>query len=104
VLLDVVGVDECRLDAQLGQPRRKEPDDSAINIALRHDVVSRLHQRENRSRDRGHTGREQQGGVGAFQFGDGIFDDGIGGIAVTGVEAVGGNDAHLLLHVGGFEG
>ena len=104
VLLHVVGVDEGRFDPQLRQPLRKESDHAAINIALRHDMVARLHQRKNRSSDRGHARREQQRRIRAFQFGDGIFGGGIRGIAVARVVDVGRSGAHLLLHVGDFEG
>ncbi len=103
VLLHVVGVDERRFDPQLRQTLREESDYAAINVALRHDMVTRLHQRQNRGRDRGHARRKQQRRIRALQFGDGILGGGVGGIAVARVVAVGRSGAHLLLHVGDFE-
>src|SRR5580698_167489 len=54
-LLQVVGVDECRLDSQIRQPGRKKLDYAAVNVTLGHDVVARLYQRKKRSGDRGHA-------------------------------------------------
>ena len=104
VLRNVIGVDERGFDSQFRQPLRQEFDHAAINIALRHDVVSRLYQRQNRSGDRGHARREHERGIRAFEFGDGILGNRVRGIAVARVVAVGGSDAQLLLHVGDFEG
>ncbi len=104
MLLHVVGIDERGLYPELRQPLRKEPDHATVNIALRHDMVARLHQRQNRGRDRGHARREQQRHIRAFEFGDGILGGGVRGIAVARVVAVGRSGAHLLLHVGDFEG
>jgi hypothetical protein len=104
VLEDVVGIDEGSFDPQPGQPLREELGDAAIDIALGHDMVAGLDQRQYRRGDRGHARRKQQCRIGAFEFGDGVFGDGTGGIAVAGVEAVGRSGADLLLQVGDFEG
>src|SRR5208283_5132346 len=100
MLLDVVCVNERCFDPELRQPLRKKLGDSAINIALRHDVIASLRERKKRSGDRGHPRREKQGGVRAFEFSDGLFGDGAGWIAIARVEAVRWGDAQLLLHVG----
>src|SRR5208282_6144295 len=103
MLLDVVCVNERCFDPELRQPLRKKLGDSAINIALRHDVIASLRERKKRSGDRGHPRREKQGGVRAFEFSDGLFGDGAGWIAIARVEAVRWGDAQLLLHVGDFK-
>ena len=56
MLLVIGGVDERGLNAQLRQPLRQELVSAAIDIALRHDVIASLEQRQDGGRDRAHAG------------------------------------------------
>ena len=103
VLLVLDGVDERGLYAHLWQPLREKFIHAAVDIALSNHMVAALHQRHDRGRDRSHARGERQRRFGAFQLGDRLLGNSVGGIAVTRVKVVAPAGAQLLIIVGDFE-
>lgn len=101
-------VGEHGVDAQARQPLREQREGSAVDDLVDHDLVAALQQRQQRGRDRRHAGGRDHAGLGPFERGQPLFQQGLGRVAGAAVDvarlfaqadAVEGLDA--VLGVGG---